>query len=96
MFANNATYQIQIGTIFTIELNQLDNQNPIKLEENVWVGDRAVICKGVTIGKNSIVGAGAIVTKDVPPNVVVPGNPAKIVKELDQTEKNEIKRRYVF
>ena len=60
---------------------------PIKLEENVWVGDRAVICKGVTIGKNSIVGAGAIVTKDVPPNVVVAGTPAKIVKELDQTSK---------
>ena len=43
--------------------------------------------KGVTIGKNSIVGARTVVIKDVPPNVIVAGNPAKIVKELDPSEK---------
>ena len=59
------------------------NTSPIILEENVWVGDRAVVGKGVTIGKNSIVAAGAVVVKDVPKNVVVGGNPAKIIKELD-------------
>ena len=37
---------------------------PIKFEDNVWIGDSAIICKGVTIGKNSIIGAGAVVTKD--------------------------------
>ena len=58
---------------------------PITLEENVWIGDRAVVGKGVTIGKNSIVAAGAVVVKDVPENVVVGGNPAKIIKELDST-----------
>jgi len=58
---------------------------PITLEENVWIGDRAVVGKGVTIGKNSIVAAGAVVVKDVPENVVVGGNPAKIIKELDPT-----------
>ena len=58
---------------------------PIILEENVWIGDRAVVGKGVTIGKNSIVAAGAVVVKDVPENVVVGGNPAKIIKELDST-----------
>jgi len=58
---------------------------PIILEENVWIGDRAVVGKGVTIGKNSIVAAGAVVVKDVPENVVVGGNPAKIIKELDPT-----------
>ncbi len=56
---------------------------PIVLKDNVWVCDGAVICKGVTIGENSIVAARAIVTKDVPPNVVVGGNPARIIKELD-------------
>jgi acetyltransferase-like isoleucine patch superfamily enzyme len=57
--------------------------SPITLKDNVWIGDRAVVGKGVTIGKNSIVAAGAVVVKDVPDNVVVGGNPAKIIKELD-------------
>jgi len=61
------------------------------LEENVWVGDRATICKGVKIGKNSIVGAGAVVVNNVEANTVVAGNPAKVVKHLD-TEKKFITR----
>lgn len=55
----------------------------VTIGENVWVGDRAIICKGVSIGNNSIIGAGAVVSKSVPANVVAAGNPAKIVKELD-------------
>jgi len=56
---------------------------PIVIADNVWVGDRAMICKGVRIGANSIVGAGAVVTHDIPGNSVVAGNPARIVKSLD-------------
>ena len=56
---------------------------PVRIEENVWVGDRATICKGVTIGKNSIIGAGAVVSNSIPPNTVAAGNPARIVKSLD-------------
>ena len=59
----------------------------VVLEDNVWIGDSAIVNKGVTIGKNSIVGAGSVVVKDVPKNVIVAGNPAKIVKELDENEK---------
>lgn len=55
----------------------------VVLEENVWVGDSAIICKGVRIGKNSIIGAGAVVTSDIPPNVIAAGNPARVVKTLD-------------
>ena len=55
---------------------------PIHICDNVWIGMNAVVLKGVTIGENSVVAAGAIVTRDVPPNTVVAGNPAKIVKEL--------------
>jgi acetyltransferase-like isoleucine patch superfamily enzyme len=55
----------------------------VVLEENVWIGDSAIICKNVTIGKNSIIGAGAVVTSDIPANVVAAGNPAKIVRHLD-------------
>ncbi len=56
---------------------------PIILEPGVWVGDSAIVCKGVHIGANSIIGAGAVVTKSVPPNVIVAGNPARVVKKLD-------------
>lgn len=61
---------------------------PIIIGNHVWIGRRAMIFKGVTIGDRSIVGAGAIVTHDVPPDVVVAGNPAKIVKEIDQKPVN--------
>jgi len=53
------------------------------LKENVWIGDSAIVCKGVTIGKNSIIGAGAVVTCDIPANVIAAGNPAKVIKNLD-------------
>ena len=55
---------------------------PVHIENNVWLGDGAKVLKGVRIGENSIVGAGAIVSRDVPANVVVAGNPAEIVKQL--------------
>jgi acetyltransferase-like isoleucine patch superfamily enzyme len=56
---------------------------PVIISDNVWIGMNAVILKGVTIGENSVVAAGAVVTKSVPPNVVVAGNPAVITKQLD-------------
>ena len=59
---------------------------PIVLEENVWISVRAIIGKGVTIGRNSIVGAGSVVTKDIPPNVIAAGNPATVKRELDPAQ----------
>ena len=55
----------------------------IVIKNNVWIGTSATILQGVTIGENAIVGAGAVVTKDVPPNVIVVGNPARVIKEVD-------------
>ncbi|TQS43090.1 sugar O-acetyltransferase [Cryptosporangium phraense] len=55
---------------------------PITIEDNVWIGGLAVICPGVTIGENSVIGAGAVVTRDVPPNVVAVGNPARVVRSV--------------
>jgi acetyltransferase-like isoleucine patch superfamily enzyme len=56
---------------------------PIEIADNVWVGDSAIICKGVSIGENSIVGAGAVVVEPIPSNCIAAGNPARIVKRLD-------------
>lgn len=59
---------------------------PVTIEENVWIGDSAIICKGVTIGQNSIIGAGSVVVDPVPANSIAAGNPAKVVKKLDQNK----------
>jgi acetyltransferase-like isoleucine patch superfamily enzyme len=59
---------------------------PIVIGENVWVGTGARLHKGITVGNNSIIAANAMVTKNVPPNCIVAGNPAKVVKEDIQNE----------
>jgi len=59
---------------------------PVVIKDNVWLGDNCTVLKGVTIGENSIVAARALVNKDIPPNVIVAGVPAKVVKQLDPNE----------
>lgn len=55
---------------------------PIVIERNVWIGAGATIIGGVTVGENSVVGAGSVVTKDVPPNTLVGGNPARVIRSI--------------
>jgi acetyltransferase-like isoleucine patch superfamily enzyme len=56
---------------------------PIRIEDECWIGANAVITSGVTIGKHSVVAAGSVVTKDVPPFSIVGGNPAKVLKQYN-------------
>lgn len=56
---------------------------PITIEDNVWLGGGVIICPGVTVGANTVVGAGAVVTKNLPPNVVAVGSPAKVTRRID-------------
>ena len=56
---------------------------PVVLENNVWLGDGVTVLKGVTIGENSVVAARSVVTRDIPKNTVVAGNPARIIRTLD-------------
>ena len=55
---------------------------PVKIEDNAFVGARSMILKGITIGKNSIIGAGSVVTKSVPENEIWAGNPARFVRKI--------------
>lgn len=58
---------------------------PITIGDNVWLGGGAIVLPGVTIGENTVVGAGAVVTKDLPANVVAVGNPARVVRSLEES-----------
>ncbi|WP_267640586.1 maltose acetyltransferase domain-containing protein [Haloarchaeobius amylolyticus] len=61
----------------------LESGKPVTVGDRVWVGGQAVINPGVTVGDDAVIAAGAVVTDDVPANVVVGGNPARVVKELE-------------
>jgi acetyltransferase-like isoleucine patch superfamily enzyme len=60
---------------------------PVRIASNVWIGDSAIIGKGVSLGENSIIGAGAVVVDDIPANTIAAGNPARVVKQLDPAQK---------
>jgi acetyltransferase-like isoleucine patch superfamily enzyme len=67
---------------------QIDlREEPVTIEDDVWIGCNVVVLKGVTIGRGAVIGAGSVVTKDVPPYVIVAGNPARIVRELSPDER---------
>lgn len=59
-----------------------ENALPIAIGDNVWLGGGVVVCPGVTIGANTVVGAGSVVTRDLPAGVLAVGNPARVVREL--------------
>ena len=61
---------------------------PIKIGKNCWVGTGVIVLPGVTIGDNTVVGAGSVVTKDLPSNVVAVGNPCRVIREIG--EKDEV------
>lgn len=60
---------------------------PVKICDKAWIGFNSIILKGVIIGEGAIVGAGSVVTKDVPPWMIVAGNPARIIREISATER---------
>lgn len=57
---------------------------PVKIEDNVWIGGGVIILPGVTIGKNSVIGAGSIVTRSIPENSVAVGNPCRVVRKVNE------------
>lgn len=68
----------------TERASMLESAKPIEIGEDVWVGGSAVICPGVSIGDRSVIGAGSVVTKDIPSDVFAAGNPCKIIKSISK------------
>jgi maltose O-acetyltransferase len=61
---------------------KLEAAKPISIGNNVWLGGGVIVCPGVSIGENTVVGAGSVVTRDLPPNVVAVGNPARVIRSI--------------
>jgi acetyltransferase-like isoleucine patch superfamily enzyme len=66
---------------------EFENTKPVVIEENVWIGFEAIILPGVTVGRGAIIGSKTVVSEDVPPYAVVVGNPQKIIKFLEPTDR---------
>jgi maltose O-acetyltransferase len=64
-----------------IRRSGLEAAKPVNIGHNVWLGGHCVVCPGVTIGDNSVIGAGSVVVRDIPPNRVAVGNPCRVIRE---------------
>lgn len=67
---------------FALRRRGLESAAPIEIKDDVWIGGGAILCPGVTVGARSVIGAGSVVTKDIPPGVLAVGNPCRIVRNL--------------
>ncbi len=80
---NCSFYTVNHPLDYETRNKNLEYAKKIIVGNNVWFGGNVVVLPGITIGNNSVIGAGSVVTKDVPENSVVVGNPAKVVKKID-------------
>ena len=76
-----------VGLPIDPDLREYMYCDPVTIGDNCWIGGGAVICPGVTIGENTVIGAGSVVTKDIPANVVAAGNPCKVIRPIDERDK---------
>ena len=62
------------------------------MDRGVWIGGRAVINPGVTIGDNTVIAGGSVVTKDIPANVIAAGNPCRVIREITEADRNKYRQ----
>ena len=87
MFAPNVTVAAAAHPIHPeLRRKQAEFNAEVHIGSNVWIGANAVILPGIAIGENSVIGAGSIVTKSIPPNVVAVGNPCKALREIGEVD----------
>ncbi len=85
MFAPNVQIYTATHPIDPVERSSgKEYAKPITIGNDVWVGGSTVICPGVTIGDRSVIGAGSVVTKDIPSDVIAAGNPCRVIRRIDE------------
>lgn len=82
-FGPNAQLYTATHPLDAEQRKYLQNALPITIGDDCWIGGNAVICPGITIGNGSVIGAGAVVTKDIPENSLAVGNPATVIRKLN-------------
>lgn len=86
---NIGLYAANHSTDATERINGGCYGKPIHIGNNVWLGEDVKVLQGVTIGDNTIIGAGSIVTKDIPDNVIAVGNPCKVIRKITEEDKTD-------
>lgn len=86
---NIGLYAANHSTDATERINGGCYGKPIHIGNNVWLGGDVKVLQGVTIGDNTIIGAGSIVTKDIPDNVIAVGNPCKVIRKITEEDKTD-------
>ena len=74
----------RIGKVF--EWRSVQRECPVKIDNGVWIGGGAIILPGITIGENSVIGAGSVVTHCIPANSVAVGNPCRVIRHIDNED----------
>jgi acetyltransferase-like isoleucine patch superfamily enzyme len=82
------TFVMDNGQHDIVRHAELPQSEPVIIEDHVWIGSKAVILPGVRIGSRAVIGAGSIVTKDIPPRCVAAGNPARVLRHLTELDKS--------
>ena len=83
MIGPNCGFYTTLHPLKAIDRNKcLQWAKPIVVEDNVWLGANVTVLAGVTIGKNSVIGAGSVIRKNIPPNSLAVGNPCKVIKKI--------------
>ncbi|MFC5408550.1 sugar O-acetyltransferase [Larkinella bovis] len=85
---NVQLYTATHPTDWKVRASGLESAKPIVIGEDVWVGGSAIICPGVSIGDRTIIGAGSVVTRDIPPDVFAAGNPCRVIRSLTPDEQS--------
>lgn len=77
---------VTVGHPVTPEMREYMYTDPVTIEDNVWIGAAVTICPGVTIGRNSVIGAGSVVTRDIPADSVAVGNPCRVIRQIGERD----------